>query len=126
MQELEKVLEEINQEKLKHWDPSERLETDKIMGWCFDKCTEIIRKHMNDKAADGGWTSVEERMPEERQYVLTTWEKPNYRKNTTEIYISVLKLNQEDEWTGDCGTPNGRVVAWQPLPEPYRSERRAE
>ena len=49
MQELEKILEEINQEKLKQWDPSERLETDKIMGWCFDKCTEIIRKHIKNE-----------------------------------------------------------------------------
>ena len=30
MQELEKILEEIDQEKLKHWDSSERLETDKL------------------------------------------------------------------------------------------------
>ena len=48
MQELEKILEEIEQEKLKHWDSSERLETDKLIGWCFDKCADIIRKHMND------------------------------------------------------------------------------
>lgn len=50
MQALEKILEEINQEKLKHWDSSERLDTDKLIGWCFDKCIDIIRKHMND-----GW-----------------------------------------------------------------------
>ena len=55
MQELEKILEEINQEKLKHWDSSERLDTDKLIGWCFDRCIEIIRKHMND-----GWIPVED------------------------------------------------------------------
>ena len=26
--------------------------------------TEIIQKHMNDKAEDGGWIPVEERLPE--------------------------------------------------------------
>ena len=55
MQELEKILEEINQEKLKHWDSSERLDTDKLIGRCFDRCIEIIRKHMND-----GWIPVED------------------------------------------------------------------
>lgn len=45
---LEKILEEIEAEKLKHWDPSESLDTDKIIGWCFEKCKNIIRKHMND------------------------------------------------------------------------------
>lgn len=55
MQALEKILEEINQEKLKHWDSSERLDTDKLIGWCFDKCIDIIRKHMND-----GWIPVED------------------------------------------------------------------
>lgn len=49
MQALEKILEEINQEKLKHWDSSERLDTDKLIGWCFDKCIEIIRKHMKSE-----------------------------------------------------------------------------
>ncbi|GLG06148.1 hypothetical protein ACI3DN_12545 [Sellimonas catena] len=58
MQELEKILEEIDQEKLKHWDSSERLETDKLIGWCFDRCIEIIRKHMN-----GGWIPSKKHLP---------------------------------------------------------------
>lgn len=57
MQGLEKILEEINQEKLKHWDPSERLEADKLIRWCFDKCTDIIRKHMADDP--DGWIPVD-------------------------------------------------------------------
>ena len=115
MQELEKILEEIESEALHNPEIGRRQCEGMAMAM------NIIRKHMNDD-----WIPVEERLPEEGQYVLTTWEKPNYRKNTTEIYISVLKLNQEDEWTGDCGSPNGRVVAWRPLPEPYRPERSKE
>lgn len=30
---LEKILEEIEQEKRKHWDPSECLDTDKLIGY---------------------------------------------------------------------------------------------
>lgn len=46
MQELEKILEEIETEKKKHWDPAD--ESDKIIGWCFDKCMDIVRNHLND------------------------------------------------------------------------------
>ena len=59
MQELEKILEEIKQEKDKHWDSSERLAIDKLIGRCFDKCADIIRKHMNNN-----WISVHDRLPE--------------------------------------------------------------
>ena len=53
MQELEKILEEIKTEKKKHWDPAD--ESDKIIGWCFDKCMDIVRNHLND-----GWITVED------------------------------------------------------------------
>lgn len=53
MQELEKIMEEIKTEKKKHWDPAD--ESDKIIGWCFDKCMDIVRNHLND-----GWIPVED------------------------------------------------------------------
>lgn len=53
MKELEKILEEIKTEKKQHWDPAD--ESDKIIGWCFDKCMDIVRNHMND-----GWIPVED------------------------------------------------------------------
>ena len=53
MQELEKIMEEIKTEKKKHWDPAD--ESDKIIGWCFDKCMDIVRNHLNDR-----WISVED------------------------------------------------------------------
>lgn len=53
MKELEKIMEEIKTEKKKHWDPAD--ESDKIIGWCFDKCMDIVRNHLNDR-----WISVED------------------------------------------------------------------
>lgn len=53
MQELEKIMEEIKTEKKKHWDPAD--ESDKIIGWCFDKCMDIVRNHLNDR-----WIPVED------------------------------------------------------------------
>ena len=68
MQTLKKILDKIEQEKLKHWDSSERLETDKLIGWCFDKCADIISNHMND-----GWIPVEERLPDNAKYILLSF-----------------------------------------------------
>lgn len=87
--------------------------------------TEIIRKHMNDKAEDGGWIPVEERLPEEKKSVLVQWEKYDRHLNVTLTYLDVMWLEDEEDVVFETinGIPNGRVIAWRPLPEPYRPER---
>ena len=77
----------------------------------------IIRKHMND-----GWIPVEERRPEDDVMVLIQVSgKP--KKNITldnafelGCYIAGNGwiLEEYPEWK------NPQVIAWQPLPEPYR------
>ena len=101
MQELEKILEEIKQEKLKHWDSSERLETDKLIGWCFDKCADIIRKYMGE-----GWIPVKERVPEDGEEVLCS--------DGTNVFL----VEYEEDWDSAFGDLDG-IIAWMPLPEPY-------
>ena len=80
----------------------------------------IIRKHMND-----GWIPVEERLPEEKKLVLVQWEKYDRRLNVTLTYLDVMWLDDADEKVFETinGVPNGKVIAWQPLPEPYRTEK---
>ena len=75
---------------------------------------DIIRKHMND-----GWIPVEERLPEEDGFYIATMDG--------EI------VDQEEPFTGLAEFENGKwiddeddyrcVIAWRPLPEPYRPER---
>lgn len=119
MQELEKILEEVNQEKLKHWDSSEQLDTDKLIGWCFDKCADIIRKHMT-----GGWIPVEEQLPETDDYILLSF------ANFSLPMVGRYEADQEGGafYLGDCCEEDTCVSqdlfvnAWMPLPEPYRPE----
>lgn len=114
MNVLEKILEEIEQEKLKHWDSSERLETDKLMGWCFDKCTEIIRKHMADAPENDGWIPAKEKPAEDGFYVATMG---GALVDQEEPFVGLAEF-EDGEWVdGDD------VIAWRPLPETYRPER---
>lgn len=133
MQELEKILEGIeNLQDISGWD----LPT--VQG-----ILRIIRKHMNgDQCAecsrrkwyqkgyeDGnkndGWISVDEQLPEEKQSVLVQWEKYDRHLNVTLTYLDVMWLDDAEEGVFETinGVPNGKVIAWRPLPEPYRPER---
>lgn len=35
-------------------------------------------------------------------------------------WMRIGHLESDNEWLGDC--IGGKVIAWQPLPEPYREE----
>ena len=106
MQELEKILEEIDQEK-KNAALSIRHTTGYKAGQIrmAERIEEIIRKHMND-----GWISVEESLPENGKTVLCT--------DGENIYLV--------EYDADLDAPFGdmeKITDWQPSPEPYRPER---
>lgn len=108
MQELEKILKEIKTEKKKHWDPAD--ESDKIIGWCFDKCMDIVRNHLNDR-----WISVEECLPEKEYSTVLCVTDKNY------YFVGVYNRKKRFR-TGDIYA-EGKVIAWMPL-EPYQPERR--
>lgn len=65
---------------------------------------------------DRRWIPVAERLPTNYTYVLAQWTM--YRSNTIET--SILSLNEYGEWCEERGCPNGNVIAWMPLPEPYK------
>ena len=110
MQKLEKILAEIDI---------------KIAGSMGKKreglleAREIIRKHMDD-----GWIPVEERLPTRGEC-----EKDNneffVQTNTGERFSCEYDplANGFDNPLWCCNVP---VVAWRPLPEPYRPERSEE
>ena len=106
--QLEKVLEEIDV---------------KIAGSMGKKreglleAEEIIRKHMSGKDTDvptnDGWIPAEKKPSEDGFYVAT---------------MSGALVDQEEPFVGLAEFDDGEwvdgddVIAWRPLPEPYRSE----
>lgn len=114
MKELEKILEEIDI---------------KIAGSMGKKreglleARDIIRKHMND-----GWIPVDERLPEEGKPVLIQWERYDKYLDDTLRFMDVMWLHNADEkiFRSINRTTRMDIVAWRPLPEPYRPERSEE
>ena len=128
MQKLEKILEELNRRINEYVDHDYvRGSGDVVKGLSIAKS--IIRKHMSGKDTDvptnDGWIPVEERMPEEKKSVLVQWEKYDRHLNVTLTYLDVMWLDDAEEQVFETtnGVPNGKVIAWRPLPEPYRPER---
>lgn len=113
MQELEKILEEIEQKKERclnivkiEVEPMEiTTHRERYKGLCMAE--EIIRKHMND-----GWIPVEERLPET--------ERANYE--VTFINECGYEEHGFAQWyDGEFHIP-AVVIAWREHLEPYRPE----
>ena len=136
MRELEKILEEIERKSFTNMTITHSMVVK------MNDIRDIIRKHMNDRPCsecsrrkfyqagyrDGktdGWIPVEERLPEKYISVLVQWEKYDRHLNVTLTYLDVMWLDDAEEQVFETtnGVPNGKVIAWRPLPEPYRTER---
>lgn len=110
MQELEKVLKEIEQRVNYYREHATFDYVDVCAG--LREAEDVIRKHMND-----GWISVDERLPEaEQEYVLAcrrdgSMDTARYSPYSNRWYV------------GSMCSVSFSVIAWRPLPAPYRPER---
>lgn len=122
MQELEKILEEIEMKKKKcldivrvEIDPMEiTIHREQYKG--LRMAEDIIRKHMND-----GWIPVEERLPKEWEKVIVWYEYFFRYGEYNRMYETYgIGWQYDGHWAGDVSGTKARCIAWQPLPEPYR------
>lgn len=121
MQKLEKILEEIDAHAIEF--ETFGVSDDYIsVGWV----KEIIRKHMSGKdtnvPANDGWIPAEERLPK-------TNGTYNVTRHIDGHFISdSAYFDGQNTWHSDNRVNHSRpyltdVIAWRPLPEPYRPER---
>lgn len=133
MQELEKILEEIKKilednkvSELNSDGTIDKYVIDAKLAWDYIK--DIIRKHMND-----GWIPVEDRL---QKRTLDEKMNKSYKKylvfidsvDSWDIDIAVYDFWNDKKWrTAHDGYEEiENVVAWRPLPEPYKSKRSEE
>lgn len=142
MQELEKILEEIEQrkasaEKLIVKPPHDKLDqvandTAESFIEAYKECQDIIRKHLSREnnpeitrcsRDNDGWIPVDERLPEAGEHVLVSI--------GTGFNPEKAFLSEDGHWMM-LHAPEGynditdMVDAWRPLPEPYRPESETE
>lgn len=130
MQELEKILEEVNRLIEKHKNNAYELVAKEPLTQCYTETDieqtkvhelavvrDIIRKHM-DHASDR-WIPVEERLPEKPE---NGYQEPEYNVMIKDAIIpTTLKFTSKGKWKDDLGQEY-EIIAWRPLPEPYRPE----
>lgn len=127
MNVLEKILEEIEEETFQEDSPL-YLGDMEVDGYVrASRVKEIIRSHMNE--ADTDWILVKERLPEEGQKVLTTHEPAACKEyQVIEHYYYNGEFLNNWYMDIDFSSPTfgqrymGNVIAWRPLPEPYKGE----
>lgn len=130
MQELEKTLEELKRikdgnrkEKLYAKYPPNSKDQEVLNAYSqgyedgtdnfYNAAAEIIRKYMND-----GWIPVGERLPEEAGTYIV-----NALNGERSIVTFAKWKNRYKRFDMTGARAYWRVIAWRPLPEPYRPER---
>lgn len=118
MQELEKILEEID-ETIERYGKNPYID-EKVTDLCYglNIAKDIIRKHMND-----GWIPVVRGLPELNEDELSEDVLISF-SDSYSICIGFYDFNEKRWYVHGSGPCIGRVVAWRPLPESYRPERR--
>ena len=134
MQELEKILEELKRikdgnrkEKLYAKYPPNSKDQEVLNAYSqgyedgtdnfYNAAAEIIRKHMND-----GWIPVERELPKTNgTYNVTRYIDGHFISDSA-------YFDGQNTWHSDNRVNHARpyladVIAWQPLPEPYRPEK---
>lgn len=122
MNVLEKILEEISEAEKEYVTGHKVLYALGATGMATE-ISGIIRSHMDDVPDnDSGWIPVSERLPEEGKEVLAQFTvRVVHTNNKVDEFVYIHTMYYENgAWKSFAGVPNGKVEAWQPLPEPYK------
>lgn len=120
MNVLEKILKEIKEVEKKFVVGHEVLFALGATGIATE-IEEIIRLHMNDED-NNGWIPVEERLPEVPKE-LEDAHCPEFNVTIKGAEkATTLKYSWDGAWFDDNGNVYN-VIAWRPLPEPYKPKK---
>lgn len=114
MNVLEKILKEISEAEKEYATGHKVLFVLGATGMATE-ISGIIRSHM-DEEKDDGWISVKKRLPEGKEVIA--------QNKDGEMLIGYVYYSEEMEWY-ECVSESmylTNVIAWQPLPEPYKEE----
>ena len=81
------------------------------------KLMDFIENIDGEKA--NGWIPVSERSPEKNKDVITTVKYSGFM-GMYGRWLKTAFIDGYGEWNGEC--IGGEVIAWMPLPEPYKED----
>lgn len=125
MQELEKIFEEIEAEHPYKVPGNYDSYSQYNEAWsdAIDRVRARLENFFKEKENDG-WIPVEERLPEEK---VTPVLQDFYEYQVTAKFGNVKDVRHykygNGHWWHGPGIVDEYVIAWRPLPEPYRPER---
>lgn len=113
------ILAEEAEERIVALYRKERGDAAEIFNTAIDACQSIILDMYDNAPAEvepvkhGRWIPVSERLPKQGQEVIC---------QCRARIIKVLKLDADGDWYQDASHcyMRGFVIAWMPLPEPYK------
>lgn len=123
---FEKILERLEESYIDYF-----CQGDYKFNNAIDKAKQIVQEVAEE--CNGGWIPCSERLPEESGYYLVTyhdWSDGNFLPKYDDTYVRRLHYqvsehfvgwnypkNVDDRAENDC---HKEVIAWQPLPEPFK------
>ena len=123
MNVLEKILKEIKEVEKKFVVGHEVLFALGATGIATE-IEKIIRSHMNDED-NNGWIPVEDGLPEEKEGAIRT-----FKQLMKSLYLVtdgrgvIIALFDDGHFIDvDDYIPYEKVIAWRPLPEPYKPKK---
>ena len=120
---FEKILERFDAKKQyfqKFYEADGKTEEDEYINkatqLAFDDAKNIVQEVAEEY--NGGWIACSERLPEEYGDYIVWW-----TDITRGQYYEIVEYEPNNGWIGDIPQSfEGKysVIAWQPLPEPYK------
>ena len=80
-----------------------------------NEAIEIVKQEAGQY--NNGWIPCSEKLPDVRHDVLVTVKYTGFM-GMHGYWIKTGHMEAENDWWGDCA--GGEVIAWQPLPKPFK------
>ena len=80
---------------------------------------EQLQDDLEQDEKENGWIPVSERLPEKNKDVIATVKYSGFM-GMYGRWLKTAFIDDYGEWNGEC--IGGEVIAWMPLPEPYKED----
>ena len=118
IEKQEELFQDLNViEVLSHVDFDSTIQNslDNFLKAITNEAIEIVKQEAEQY--NNGWIPCSEKLPELRKDVLVTVKYTGFM-GMHGYWIKTGHMEAENDWWGDCA--GGEVIAWQPLPKPFK------